>query len=332
MGREIHRVPLDFNWPLNKPWKGYLNPHYIHCHNCPDCENGYSEYGKYLNDLWYGYVHFNPEDNDSIPCTPESPAIDAFARRQIERSPEYYGTGEMAIYREALRLCDLFNNQWSHHLNQDDVNALVEAGRLWDFVRRPLRPVTENDIQTHAYYLWIEAGCPESDGVEFWNKSVEEHSHYWLPYDNGYIPTAQEINDWSIGGFGHDSINASIVCNARAEREGKSIACSTCGGSGSYWESPENEKQADEWEREDPPKGEGYQCWETVSEGSPISPVFAVPEELADYMVRNPWGADKNTTFEEWCKFIRGPGWSPSFVIDSSGIRSGVSSVVEQND
>lgn len=37
MGRELRRVPLDFSWPLNKTWEGYLNPH---ARKCPDCENG----------------------------------------------------------------------------------------------------------------------------------------------------------------------------------------------------------------------------------------------------------------------------------------------------
>lgn len=27
MGRQIRRVPLDFAWPLNKTWEGFLNPH-----------------------------------------------------------------------------------------------------------------------------------------------------------------------------------------------------------------------------------------------------------------------------------------------------------------
>ncbi len=37
MGRELKRVPLDFQWPMNKIWEGYLNPHYK---KCPDCSNG----------------------------------------------------------------------------------------------------------------------------------------------------------------------------------------------------------------------------------------------------------------------------------------------------
>ena len=34
-----------------------------------------------------------------------------------------------------------------------------------------------------------------------------------------------------------------------------------------------------------PPEGPGWQVWETVSEGSPISPVFATREDLIDWIV-----------------------------------------------
>lgn len=34
---------------------------------------------------------------------------------------------------------------------------------------------------------------------------------------------------------------------------------------------------------EEPPKGEGYQLWETTTEGSPLSPVFPSLEELCDW-------------------------------------------------
>lgn len=34
MGRELKRVPMNFDWPLNQKWKGYLNPHYKECGKC----------------------------------------------------------------------------------------------------------------------------------------------------------------------------------------------------------------------------------------------------------------------------------------------------------
>lgn len=53
------------------------------------------------------------------------------------------------------------------------------------------------------------------------------------------------------------------------------------------------------------PSGEGYQLWETTSEGSPVSPIFFTLEELCD------WCEDNATTFgsfkatkEEWMKML----------------------------
>jgi hypothetical protein len=71
MGRELKRVALDFKWPENKVWDGYLNPHYAKSHDCPECAGSGS-------------------------------------------SPE------------AQRLANLWNCGWSHHLNADDVAALLE--------------------------------------------------------------------------------------------------------------------------------------------------------------------------------------------------------------
>jgi hypothetical protein len=35
MGREMRRVPLDFDWPRGKTWEGYINPHSV---KCPECD------------------------------------------------------------------------------------------------------------------------------------------------------------------------------------------------------------------------------------------------------------------------------------------------------
>ena len=34
MGRELRRVPLDFDWPMNQRWSGFVNPHYAKCQRC----------------------------------------------------------------------------------------------------------------------------------------------------------------------------------------------------------------------------------------------------------------------------------------------------------
>lgn len=293
MGRELRRVPLDFDWPLNERWKGFCNPHYT-AEKCEACDStGYSTVAKRLHDQWYGYAPFSPEDRGSVPLTPDHPGVRAFAERNVAYAPDFYGVGERALLRESQRLCELWNAQWSHHLNADDVGALVAAGRLMDF--------------THT-----------------WSKETG-----WKPKEPAYIPTPQEVNDWSLHGVGHDSINHWRCIKAECERLGETHTCAVCDGDGEIWPSEEAHKLYEAWEEYDPPEGEAYQIWETVSEGSPISPPFASPEALARYMAGKKWGADDGTPYETWLAFIRGPGWAPSMVMAAGKMMSGVVASVD---
>lgn len=298
MGRELKRVALDFDWPVNKRWEGYLNPLYT-AKECSCKGSGYSLKARRLQSWWYGQVNmgiepFRPELRGSEPFTPDSPPIRAFVERQIARSPEFYGCGELAIVREGERLCAMFNTQWCHHLNHDDVAALLKSGRLMDF--------------THT---WASGSG-------------------WKRKDPPYIPTPREVNDWSVsGGMGHDSVNSFVCIEAECERLGVSPTCVKCGGEGCLWPSLEAKAAYEAWERVEPPAGPGYQIWETVSEGSSISPVFATAHELAEHMARTKWGADEGTPFETWLAFIEGPGWAPSMVGTAGRLMTGVEGVVQ---
>lgn len=297
MGREVKRVPLDFDWPLSKVWQGFLRPDELDGIKCPDCKNGYSQAAQKLHDLWYGYVPFDPASTGSTPLTASTPAVRAFAERNVERAPDYYGTGERAIVWEAQRLADLWNGMWSHHLAQDDVDALVAAGRLKDF--------------THAWTR--EAG--------------------WQPKDPAVRPTAAEVNEWSLRGLGHDAINAYACVKARCEREGIEDSCATCGGDSSLEAYPGQRADAEAWEPTEPPTGEGWQLWETVSEGSPISPVFDTPEALARWMSSPAytWGVNKHgqPSYEPALAFIKA-GWAPSFASTAeTGLVSGVEFIAD---
>lgn len=56
----------------------------------------------------------------------------------------------------------------------------------------------------------------------------------------------------------------------------------------------------------DPPTGEGFQLWETTSEGSPVSPVFRTAEELAEWCAENATVfADDKASAEDWMKMIQ---------------------------
>jgi hypothetical protein len=70
-----------------------------------------------------------------------------------------------------------------------------------------------------------------------------------------------------------------------------------------------------------------YMMYETCSEGTPISPAFKTPEELARWLADNEASAfaDQTATYEQWLSMIRGPGSSCSAVLTRErGLESGV--------
>lgn len=248
MGRLLKQVPLDFDWGLNEVWSGYVNPHQRH--KCNACEGlGYSKEYKELEKKWYGH-------------------------------------DEQLYLQNPYRPHGRYNSlAWNNNLTQDDVNALIEADRLWDFTRVPL-----NEEQKKIVKQKIASG---------------ENS--WLPFNNGYIPTAKEVNEWNLKGMGHDSSNAWIVIKARLKREGKPSECSKCNGTGEKWQSQKAKELYENWTEYDPPIGEGFQLWENTSEGSPITPVFESLELLCEWCEKNEVSVFGNhtATKEEWISMLK---------------------------
>lgn len=302
MSREVKRVALNFNWPLREVWEGYLMPDRLDGDRCADCEGtGYSLRARELYDMWHGNAPFRPEDNGSTVLTPDTPAVRAFVERNIDGASNFYGTGEAAITREARRLCGLWNGMWCHHVDADDVAALVAAGRLMDL--------------THT-----------------WSRGVG-----WRPINPPVTPTPQEVNEWSLRSFGHDSINAWVVIGARCKREGVSERCSRCDGHGSTEAYPGQRDESDAWQPVEPPAGEGWQLWETVSEGSPVSPVFPTDEALAGWLTTPEGGRAVGTdrrpvqlTLEQACGFVRA-GWAPTGILNTGGYHNGAEYIATQS-
>jgi len=140
---------------------------------------------------------------------------------------------------------------WDERLEEEDVLALVKGERLWDFTR-----------------TWTRG--------EGWKRK-----------NPPVVPTPEEVNAWSRKGFGHDCINQWICVSARAKKAKVKTGCPDCKGSGEYWPDPEDKKKAKKWKEYEPPKGPGWQLWETVSEGSPMSPVFVTAEGLAAWIAEH---------------------------------------------
>lgn len=270
MSRTLKRVPMNFAWPLKTVWGGYLNPFAHQSVKCDKCDgSGASPEANLMRDQWYGYAAFAPEDRGGTPLTIENPSVRAFAERNVNRNPKFFGGDGDAVNQEARRLIGMWNKQWSHHLNADDVQALVDAGRLYDL--------------THTF-------TPGKG---------------WRRNESKNIPTPDEVNAWSIEGIGHDSINQWVVVSAECKRRGVPESCDKCSGTGTLWPSEEIKKLSDTWEQTEPPRGEGFQLWETTSEGSPVSPVFETIESLCHWCENNATVfGDSETSAEEWRRML----------------------------
>lgn len=122
------------------------------------------------------------------------------------------------------------------------------------------------------------------------------------------VPPYEELRDWLLRNgesLRWDCIFLSIMTDEYCRRHGFESMCPHCKGSGKVWQTDELKRLHDEWERTEPPTGDGYQLWETTSEGSPKSPVFASFDELCEWCAVNATTfAHYTSTKEEWAKML----------------------------
>lgn len=175
---------------------------------------------------------------------------------------------------ESKKIADgYYDDRWSDAITQDEVDALVAHGRLWDFYR-----VVGEDG-------WEDARPASTVTAEEVNAAARERRFY------------------------HDVINRCLLIETRAKRLGVWGWCSFCKGSGQIWQSLAIKRAHDAWKPFDPLKGRGFQLWETTSEGSPVSPVFASLDALCD------WCAANASTFAEFR--VDAASWKRMLVDDS---------------
>lgn len=256
MGRQIKRVPLDFDWPLNEIWEGYENPYYKDRHDCPACDGtGYSPLALALEYLFYPYSA--PSALPIAQACPQSPQRTA-----------------VIDFITTIRALPNGRGSWHENLTQYDVDVLWKAGRLFNF------------------------GSPENGNP---------------------APAAEQVNFRYRVGFGHDAINRMLLIEGRLKLWDIETHCSHCGGTGDIWPTPEHQQRCEEWEPTDPPEGTGWQLWETTSEGSPISPVFATPDEFSAYLIGQ--GYSEGAAEE----FVR-RGYAPTMIAFGT-LRGGITDV-----
>lgn len=245
MGREIRRVSLDFDFPLNETWTGFLHPDSLRGEICSDC------FGKGTTSAyeWVMGIGLLLEDvvhdlGDQLRGKP--------SHRYLREAPHHpYDHGE---YDYKTKAC-VREGRGMLRPSKDLLPLMAE-----------LCEATEEQLTSpmSGYTYRVGMKLIEAAGLDFmeWGK------------------------------------------------------CPACEGHGDTEKYEGQRAEYEAWEPTEPPEGDGWQLWQTVSEGGPISPVFATPEELATWMSspEYTWGATKTTgppSYENALAFIK-VGWAPS--------------------
>ena len=254
MGREIRRVPLDFDWPLEKTWEGFLNPH---GKPCPAAADNLCHHGE----------------------TPAAQWLMAIARLLALIGDEAAAEPQQEELRARGRL---FPHPYLTEWGQ------APRCEMPADVRERIAAMTSSRDRVHASLAFERDNPPKlapftPQLAELMQKLCGE----------GYRPSPFSDNSYE---FYRSLLRFAGVDPATWGH------CKVCGGEGI---DPAVKETHDAWTPTAPPEGPGWQVWETVSEGSPISPVFGTKEELIAYLVETGYS---QIAAEKFCD----AGWVPS--------------------
>lgn len=242
-----------------------------------------------IGQLWKGYINpYRSMECKSCERTGLNPAT-----KKLNDDWYAFDKDDDWVYPEGTKGRRWNNAAWSNHITDIEVKALVTGGRLNDLMDKWYR---YDEDKSKWFYLNEEQDKPRNE----WQ---------WVECAEPKMPTAEQVNEWNRKGHGHghDAINRWICVNTRAKHLGVYGHCEYC-EEGEIWQSEEIKKLSAEWQRFDPPTGDGFQLWSTTTEGHPMSPVFKTLNELCDYLEKEKVSVFGSSTWtkEEWYKSLSG--------------------------
>lgn len=197
-----------------------------------------------------------------------------------------------------------------------------ERGRIYP------HPYLEEFAQAPRYDIPPEIEA-EAKKIEDSKRQMQFLYRYANQHPAKLIPLTDELlyvlgrfartKDFDMGGSASWEIQKAIFAGAGIDRElSKFGVCKVCDGEGL---DPDVKEVYDAWEQTPIPNGSWWQVWETVSEGSPVTPAFATDAELIDYLVVNGDARDQKRGDGGWSrenaeKFVS-VGWAPSAMVVS---------------
>ena len=136
----------------------------------------------------------------------------------------------------------------------------------------------------------------------------------------------KDLDEWNEGNDKWRQGFISKWTKAGYEWEPRGDTCPSCK---SYADWAGDQPKSDEYMPDWPPEQRTHlMMYENTSEGSPISPAFKTPEELARWLADNKASAfgGMTATYEQWLATCKS-GYAPSAVLTSRGLESGVSAM-----
>ena len=240
--------------------------------------------------------------------------------RTMKRVPMDFGWPTGRIWKGFLNPYDGCKCPWCYDEQERSSNGATKEAREYEhswygfynghYLPNPYRP--------DCRY------CPEAKpyAMERWEYDFivadDDLRNRMFGCDKADVPPFEELKEWVLRNNLLMRIETLFIYRMTKEycrRNGFETACPHCDGTGLVWQTEELHQLHENWQPIEPPTGEGYQLWETTSEGSPASPVFATFDELCE------WCAENATTFasykatkEEWAKML-----SDDFVCHQEG-------------
>lgn len=161
MGREVKRVPLDFDWPVGKTWSGFLMPDHLHFPPCTDCGGtGYSPSARAVSETFYGYQ------------------IDGPNGRRLAWHDKI-GQAEVDHLLAKGRLSTWIDGKWRQiPLTAAEVNARNSAGGMdtHDGINRVIL------IRFRCERLGIDLNCEKCDGQgDIATEALRAEQDAWTP-------------------------------------------------------------------------------------------------------------------------------------------------------
>ena len=207
MGREVKRVSMDFDWPLNLIWKGYLNPYTPE--ECKVCGgSGLNKETRQLSDDWYDFGDtgrkwmYNLTDHEIQALLDSNRLVDL---------THYWKEGEGWVRIEGYTPTAEEVNAWAQKgIGHDSFNRWIcveaRAKKLGILGYCPMCNGKGHywcdDSYQKLYEGWEPIEPPEGEGIQIW-ENVSEGSPVSPVFDN-----KEELAQWMVDN------NTSILHNS----------------------------------------------------------------------------------------------------------------------